>query len=180
MGKISVYSREQPDEYVGNLRRKILYIGAIEYWFDGGIVDTISSCIDDCDTFLIGPYENGIIPNWVKLRKNVHLLGSRSHDQIGKYISNSDVGIIPFKRDDMIDYVDPIKYYEYSYFGLPTVCSYWKEVACIQSVIYLAKTPAEFAQKIKEILNTIPNNRLKDFGINFNRRNWISNIGEII
>jgi hypothetical protein len=80
----------------------------------------------------------------------------------------------------MIDYVDPIKYYEYSYFGLPTVCSYWKEASCIQSVIYLAKTPAEFAEKIQELLNTTQKNRLRDFGINFNLRNWISNIGEVI
>ena len=41
---------------------------------------------------------------------------------------NYSVGIIPFKVNDLIKYVNPIKYYEYLSCGLRTVSTDWDEL----------------------------------------------------
>jgi hypothetical protein len=180
LDKMSKYSRELPFEYLGKSSRKIIYIGALEYWFDWDIIKKIVFEIDSVDIFIVGPYEPRRIPTWAKKHYNVHLLGSRPHNHIGRYISNAAVGIIPFKRDKMIDHVDPIKYYEYSYFGIPTVCSYWLEVSEFKSIINLAKSPDEFVVQIKSVLDNRKVEKKIDFGIDFSKRNWLANLEEVL
>jgi hypothetical protein len=170
------YSIEMPNEYrVDNNPIKIIYIGAIESWFDWGIIKHLLDNLADVSIYIIGPLGKNIskIEN-----KNLHLLGSVPHDQIGRYIKNASIGIIPFIRNDLIDYVDPIKYYEYSYFGVPTVCTYWEEVSTFEDMIFLAKDKFEFYFQIKYLIDKkFMSGNLK---VDLTSRDWKKNLKKLV
>lgn len=52
---------------------------------------------------------------------NIHFYGKAHPSELYKFVSNWHIGIIPFKQSKLSEAVDPIKIYEYLYFGLPTV-----------------------------------------------------------
>jgi polysaccharide pyruvyl transferase CsaB len=54
-------------------------------------------------------------------RDRVHLHGKIPPAELYKYASNWDVAMIPFKSGKLSEAVDPIKIYEYLYFGLPVI-----------------------------------------------------------
>jgi hypothetical protein len=170
------YSIEMPNEYrVDNNPIKIIYIGAIESWFDWGIIRHLLDNLANVSIYIIGPLGKNIskIEN-----KNLHLLGSVPHDQIGRYIKNASIGIIPFIRNDLIDYVDPIKYYEYSYFGVPTVCTYWEEVSTFEDMIFLAKDKFEFYFQIKYLIDKkFMSGNLK---VDLTSRDWKKNLKKLV
>ena len=59
------------------------------------------------------------------LPKNVALRGVVPQDSILEQARASDVLIMPFIRNELIDGVDPVKMYEYLRAGRPIVSSWW-------------------------------------------------------
>ena len=170
------YSIEMPSEYlIDKNETKIIYIGALENWFDWEIILHILNKVSNISIYIIGPL-NG---NNIKIKHdNLFLLGTRSHDQIGKYLKNANIGIIPFKRNDLIDYVDPIKFYEYSFFNIPTVCTFWDEVSMFTETIFLAKDKYEFSEHINFLINekSIKNT----LNVDLTKRDWHQNLKRVI
>jgi hypothetical protein len=173
---MDAYSIETPIEYrVDKNHIKLIYIGAIESWFDWGIIKHLLDNLADVSIYIIGP----IGKNISKIEsKNLHLLGSVPHNQIGRYIKNASIGIIPFLRNELIDYVDPIKYYEYSYFGVPTVCTYWEEVSTFEDMIFLAKDKYEFYDQIKYLIDK--NFLLGNVKVDLTSHDWKKNLKKLI
>ena len=58
--------------------------------------------------------------------KGVRFFGEMRQQDIVKRVSFWGCAVIPFLIDDMIDCVDPIKFYEYFAIGLPVVASSFK------------------------------------------------------
>jgi hypothetical protein len=174
--KLSAYSKEMPIEYINDTNTiKIVYIGAIENWFDWDIVRHIANNFPNISIYIIGPCNHlNIDINY----SNLFILGPRQHTDIGKYLYNANIGIIPFKRNELIDCVDPIKYYEYSFFNLPTVCSYWEEVSYFKDPIFLANNKYEFATNIQYLIDN--NFLINNLNIDLNQRDWYKNLTKIL
>jgi hypothetical protein len=96
--------------------RKILgYVGTIAEWFDWDLVREIAVANPDLIVRLIGPvYNEAPFP----LPNNIEISGIRSHDQAMAEMHEFDAGLIPFKVNELTEFVDPIKYYEYRAAGL--------------------------------------------------------------
>lgn len=172
--QLKLYSTKVPSEYTRNLeRKKIVYIGSIESWFDWDLVYHLAEKLPDVSIYIIGPIGK------IKTKtNNVMLIGGIKHSEIGKYLHNADIGIIPFKVNDLINYVDPIKFYEYSYYGLPTVCTYWEEVSTFNVPIFLAKNKNEFVEKVKLLLNN--KSLFKKEDIPLFDRDWHKNLKKVL
>lgn len=174
--QLKSYSIEKPPEFlIDKNETKIVYVGALENWFDWDIISYLLDNIPNISIYIIGPL-NG---QKINIRhKNLNLLGAKSHSEIGRYLFNANIGIIPFKRNNLIDYVDPIKFYEYSYFKIPTVCTYWEEVSRFNDKIILAKDKYEFCQNIEFL---IKNNYLKgEINVNLTDRDWQKNLQKVL
>jgi hypothetical protein len=59
----------------------------------------------------------------LKNYENVRYYGKVHPSELAAHVKNWHVGLIPFKKSALSQAVDPIKIYEYLYFGLPTVSS---------------------------------------------------------
>jgi len=96
----------------------VLYVGAVEAWFDFALADALARAIPEAAIEIIGA--RGVAPPH-GLARNLVFLGERSHAHAAKAMMQARVGIIPFKRDALIAAVNPVKAYEYLAAGLPVV-----------------------------------------------------------
>jgi hypothetical protein len=109
------------------------YFGYLtESWFDWDLV--LETAERDSDFFLhiIGYGESQEILRKVSRYPNVKLHGKVHPSQLYSYVKDWDVAILPFKKNALSRAVDPIKVYEFLYFGLPTV---------VQGVDHLNRMP---------------------------------------
>lgn len=134
-----------------NLKRdpkKCVYVGAIEEWFDWATVNAVFSELADKNyTLDIYGFSNENINEKIK-SKNITFLGSVENSEVPAILQNYGTGIIPFKNNDLIKYVNPIKLYEYFSCGLHVIASGWKEITLIRdstdATISLYKSSNEF------------------------------------
>lgn len=98
------------------------YFGHLtDSWFDWPLVFELAKSFPEVEFQIIG-YGS---PDWVnrKVAKfpNIKLLGKVHPSKLKEYVINWTHGIIPFREGKLSRAVDPIKIYEYIYFGLPTI-----------------------------------------------------------
>lgn len=131
---------KMPPEYLHIPKPIVLYVGALEYWFDLPLVEKIAKEMPQISFVFIGPTKKASL-------KNMHFLGKRPYAEIPNYMNCANVGWIPFdvkNYPDLIHNVNPLKLYEYMAAGLPVVATRWKELENIDSPAYLCSTPEEF------------------------------------
>ena len=58
----------------------------------------------------------------------MHLLGRKAHGDLPAYCKGIDVGLIPYRIDERMKFVNPIKLREYLSAGLPVVSTAVPEV----------------------------------------------------
>ncbi len=139
-----------PKEFEKIPEPRVIYVGYIRYWFDTDLLEYAAKHLPHVNFVLIGDVEVDV--SRFRSMDNVFFLGARPHSRIGQFLSHSQAGIIPFRRNELVEYVNPLKLYEYLFFGLPTITSYWGEIAHYNHLCYVSRTPEEFVKNIVEAL----------------------------
>ncbi len=133
-----------PGEYQNNRRKKALYVGAIDEWFDDELLAYAAEHSPGMDFFIIGPDRLGKM-NSVK-GANIYYLGPRPYRAIPDYIYHADFGIIPFKSTKLVRYVHPIKMYEFFSLGKQVVSTAWEELELAGLPCLMAGNRADFLE----------------------------------
>jgi GT2 family glycosyltransferase len=143
-----------------NNKKIIGYYGAISDWWDVDLVEQLILQFPNNDFHFIGNvYCNNITHtnkiNNLNKYSNVTFFGEIPYDQLTKYISNFDVGIIPFIINDLIKCTNPVKLYEMFSFGLPVVLTELPDVLTlnINDLCYISKTTNDFINNIEKAIN---------------------------
>ncbi len=102
------------------------YIGTIGQWFDWEFIFALAHGNPATQVRLIGPVYS---PPPRKLPDNVELLGACHHATAMLAMGQFSVGLIPFKKTQLTDSIDPIKYYEYRALGLPVISTRFGEMS---------------------------------------------------
>lgn len=142
--------RSLPPEYANIPKPIAIYVGAIEYWFDFDLIETLAKEMPQISFVLIGPTKRK-----ESRLKNIYFLGPKSYTDVPSYLQHANVGLIPFdvtRYPELIHSVNPLKLYEYMASGLPVVARSWKELEEIGSPVYLSHSPEEFRMNILEAL----------------------------
>jgi glycosyltransferase involved in cell wall biosynthesis len=119
--------------------KKILgYVGTIGPWFDWEWVINLAKCRSNDIVRLIGPvytHSNIDLPN------NIEIEPPCGHHEAMKKMIDFDVGLIPFKKNQLTRSVDPIKYYEYKALGLPIISTDFGEMSYrdLESGVFLSR-----------------------------------------
>jgi len=171
--------RTVPPEYMRIKGLKVVYIGAMEYWFDVGMVKFLADSNPKVNFILVGNPQIDV--SELQSMKNVYLTGPKPYVELPRYLWNADVGIIPFKRLPLVEAVSPLKLYEYMACRLPVVSTRWKELERIDSPALLADTYEDFAGKLACALATEQNENLKNLCQDFAKNNsWNKRAAEIL
>lgn len=150
-------NRSVPADLVTVKKPIVLYVGAMNFWFDWEMVNFAAESLPDVSFVFVGP-EKLAVQNIIQ-RRNVHILGRRPYDVIPDYMRCGDVGIIPFdvvRHPDLVHAVNPIKMYEYLACGVPVVARRWRELDCVKSPAVLVENKQEFVSAIGRLLSERP------------------------
>jgi len=102
------------------------YVGTISSWFDFEALAKIVDAFPLVEIHLIGPIENLCVV-WPD-HERIKYFGAVRHGDIQKLVSAFDALLMPFTVTDLIHSVDPIKLYEYVFFGKPIVSVRYSEI----------------------------------------------------
>jgi glycosyltransferase involved in cell wall biosynthesis len=168
-----------PVEY-GKIPRPIaVYTGAIDFWFDFGLVEYAARRMPEVSFVLIGPAD--LARTRMERLPNLYLLGRRSYQSLPPYVRYADVGIIPLNVTDypaLVNHVHPLKLYEYMACGLPVVAVAWDELRNINSPASLSHNPEEFVQRIHQALEQ-PGDPIQNRSF-AGKADWMSRVAALV
>ncbi len=130
-----------------NIPRPIIgFSGAIHFWVDLRLVETIAKRRTEWSFVFVGPIGKKVdIPRL----PNMHFLGKVSYDVLPSYVSSFNVCIIPFAHTELTASADPIKLYEYLASGKPIISTDLPEVRKFAHLIGIADGADEFERSIE-------------------------------
>jgi glycosyltransferase involved in cell wall biosynthesis len=143
-------SPARPPEYDGLAGPIAVYVGAIDEWFDFGLMDHLTQAMPDVAFVLIGPAE--LARRRLTARENLHVLGPRPYASLPSYLRHANVGLVPFDvagHAELVNAIHPLKLYEYLASGLAVVATRWDELERLGSPAVLARTTSEFESAVR-------------------------------
>jgi glycosyltransferase involved in cell wall biosynthesis len=84
---------------------------------------------------------------------NLHLLGRRQFEDLPAMLNGMDVLLIPYVRNELTEYISPIKLYEYLAIGKPIVSTDLPGVRPLSPWVSLASDQPGFARAVQDALN---------------------------
>ena len=128
---------------------RVGYVGAIADWFDADLVRQVAMREPHLEFHLCGDVSSKDVADALSGLGNVTMYGEIGYRDVPAFLRRMDVLIIPFKIIPIIESCDPVKFYEYSAVGKPTVATPLPELKRVSELVYLASSPEEFGQQIR-------------------------------
>ncbi|MCD4699936.1 MAG: glycosyltransferase [Phycisphaerae bacterium] len=145
-------------EDIADIPHPILgFFGLIRDWVDLDLLAAVARRWPDWHIVLLGDSTVDLSP-YRKL-PNMHFLGRKKYEDLPAYCRQFDVGLIPFKINDLTLAVNPIKLREYLAAGLPVVSTPLPELGLCSPLIHAADTPDAFADAVESALASGPGAR---------------------
>lgn len=157
-----ISGKEIPEDLKNIPEPRIVYTGAVYDWFNKELFYDVVKSNPDKSFVVIGFGNEEILKEKCS---NLYFLGAKKHSDLKNYLSNCQIGIIPFRDDvDLIVNCDPIKQYEYISCGLPVITTYMPEAIINKPYTYIAKNMVDFNNLINYCLDLdIDKNKVQNF-----------------
>lgn len=127
---------------IASLPRPILgFYGTLRDWVDLELLAGVARSRPSWSIVLLGQQLDDM--SALAGLPNVHLLGRKPHSELPAYCKGFDVGLIPYRLEERMKFVNPIKLREYLSAGLPVVSTPVPEVLRFGDVCHIARTPEE-------------------------------------
>lgn len=131
-------------------RPRVVYVGALDGWFDGGVVRALALAFPEVEFLLAGPIR--MDTSWIPPLPNVRLLGPVPPEEVPDLLALCHVGIIPFVPSTLTRAIHPVKLYEYFAAGLPVVAADLDEIRRIGSPARLATGESQWVEAVRSAL----------------------------
>ena len=154
----------------------ILYLHTSELFQIGLTLKFIFESLNDFDNivyFIIGPVEQNVE---TFKHDRIEYFGAVEHGYIKSLIQKSDVLVMPFKINKLIEAVDPVKLYEYIAFGKKIISVKYAELNKFSAYV-------NFYNGYDEYKNIIGNFKNSDDAINarfFDLNTWKNRKEEVV
>ena len=139
-----------PDDLAALPRPVIGFYGTLRDWVDLELVAAVAKARPRWSIALIGQALDDV--GSVRGLDNVHLLGRKPHERLPAYCKGFDVGMIPYRIDERMRFVNPIKLREYLSAGVPVVSTRVPEVERYAAHATIADDAPAFVRAIEAAL----------------------------
>ncbi len=129
---------------------RIGFYGTLREWVDFELIANIAKARPEWSIVLLGQQLSDV--SAVANLPNVHLLGARPHAELPAYCAGFDVGIIPYRTQERMAFVNPLKLREYLAAGLPVVSTPISEVERYPGLCQVARDASSFVGAIERVL----------------------------
>lgn len=137
-----------------NKRKTVGYIGSLDGRFD---IDTVENAVQNLkgyDFHITGNLRNERIKERLGKYPNVHFFDPVKPAEVPALLATYDVGIIPYKANEINKNIYPLKINEYLAVGVPIVMTAFAQLPEFDSVISVANTKEAFIEKLKIEIET--------------------------
>jgi glycosyltransferase involved in cell wall biosynthesis len=138
-----------PPDYLEIPGPRVVYVGALDQWFDFDLVFHLAKSFSKISFVIIGQLKSSFDRD--KLPSNIYFIGTKPRQLVRSYLQHADVGIIPFKRNELIECVCPLKLYEYMACGLPVISTNWSELSEMKSPALLADSKEDWVAHLENL-----------------------------
>jgi len=136
---------------MGDIKRPIIgFFGLIHEWIDLDLIAKIASARPDWSIVLIGRISVNV--DQLKALGNVFFLGQKPYDKLINYCKGFDIGLIPFRINELTVNVNPIKLREYMAAGIPVVSTPLPEVIPYEDLVCIGHSEEEVISGIEDLL----------------------------
>lgn len=126
------------------------FFGLIRDWVDLDLLAEVCRLRPDWHVVLIGDSTVNLAP--YRGIPNMHFLGRRPYADLPAYCKAFDVGLIPFRMNELTKAVNPIKLKEYLAAGLPVVSTPLPEVRLYDHLVEVVEDARAFAASVESCL----------------------------
>lgn len=129
---------------------RIGFHGVLRDYIDTELIARLALARPAWSFVFVGRHETDV--SELERLPNVHLLGPRRHEQLPAYCAGFDVGLIPYRMQPRMAYVNPLEFREYLAAGLPVVATSIDEVARYPEHCQIANSATELVEAIERAL----------------------------
>lgn len=148
-----------PDDLQDIPAPRLGFFGLIRDWVDVGLLAEVAKKRSDLHFVLIGDADSSVDLSRYRTLPNMHFLGRKPYSALPAYCQHFDVGLIPFKVNELTYAVNPIKLREYLSAGLPVVSTPMPEVQLYDKLVEIADTVDSFEHSIQTCLKSSESDR---------------------
>jgi uncharacterized SAM-binding protein YcdF (DUF218 family)/glycosyltransferase involved in cell wall biosynthesis len=143
-----------PDDLQSLAHPVVGYVGGLHQWVDQELVAAVARRLTGATFAMVGPAQTDVTV--LEGQPNIRLFGQRPHDELARYISGFDVGIVPYKLSEYTANVYPTKLNEYLVMGIPVVATDLPEIRRFNGdhgeIVSVAGTADAFADAITSVM----------------------------
>lgn len=157
---------------------KFVYFGTISHWIDFSLLEKSLRDFPEIEYNFYGPVDKSVN---VPQNPRIKFLGTIEHKELYKKAASCKALIMPFKLNDIVESVDPVKLYEYINFDKNILTIKYSEIERFKQFVYFYSSYDEYKAKLQEILkeNNVKYNSIDR--IKFLKNNsWSSRVDKII
>jgi glycosyltransferase involved in cell wall biosynthesis len=169
------YSFSGIDDYEGHI--KLVYTGTISAWFDFELVLRSLEKFKNIVYILAGPSEINI-----PLNSRIRYSGPLSHKSIKKMYNIADAFIMPFRKEELIRSVDPVKVYEYISGCKPVIVLKYEGTDKFEDFVLRYSTPEEYFSLVGQLVegNLKMKKSAEECDAFANANTWENRVKEIV
>lgn len=125
---------------------KIAYIGTISSWIDFDLILYSLNQLDNIEYHFYGPVDSKV-PNHEK----IWFHGSIKHSELYETIKDCDCLIMPFKINNLILSVDPVKLNEYINFNKNIITVFYPEIDRFRHFVHFYNNKEEYIEIVRKL-----------------------------
>ena len=153
------------------------FFGLLADWVDLDMIGALARARPKWSFALVGKAQTDL--QAVQGLPNVHLIGQRPYSALPGYCRGFDVGLIPFRMNELTLRVNPLKLREYLAAGLPVVSTPLPEVVRYQGVVHIATNREGFLEEIEAALKERTSERDRARVAMMQSEGWEARVGEM-
>jgi glycosyltransferase involved in cell wall biosynthesis len=148
-----------PPELVDIPHPRLGFFGLIRDWVDVDLLARLAVRRPDWHFVMIGDADSSMDLGKYRSLPNMHFLGRKPYDSLPAFCQHFDIGLIPFKVNELTHAVNPIKLREYLAAGLPVISTPMPEVETYRHLVEIIRTPEEFEAAAGKYLGVCDENK---------------------
>lgn len=141
--------------------KKIGYIGSLDFRVDYDLLETLIQKRPEYEFIFIGRVMDKRNCDRLSVYSNVQFLGPKQPNELPVLLSQIDVAIIPFIKNEFTRNIYPLKINEYLAAGLPVVSTDFADMSDFQELISIENEADRFLKAIEESMNDATSLQLK-------------------
>lgn len=165
---------EKPkDIFIGE--KTFTYYGTLwGSWFNWKLIENLANINPKYQINIIG--DEKTIPDIIeKMPLNVHFLGIKKQTELPNYLKYTDYSILPFKKDNITEYVSPLKIFEYISMNTRVLTTTLPDIKDYPNTYY-----GDTIEEWKKVIDENPRVNIKEAEEFIKKNNWDYRCKEIL